>query len=104
MSRTHCHRCGRRLAEGELKYHVAVRVRSLFDGTIPEAGEDDTEDGMERLLRELSDVGEEELNSQVYEDDVFVMCLPCKEAFLENIYSHIHPKATPEHGRAHLLH
>jgi hypothetical protein len=44
------------------------------------------------------------LNRQVYEDDVFVLCPECKEAFLDDIYSHLHPKATPESGRAHLIH
>jgi hypothetical protein len=47
---------------------------------------------------------EEELNHEIYEDDAFVMCLACKEAFLQEIYSHLHPQATPENGRAHLVH
>jgi len=104
MNWTQCHRCGRRLVDGELKYQVEVKVRSMFDGVVPEADEEDAEEGMDRLLSEISDLAEEELNGQVYEDDVFVVCPACKEAFLETIYSNIHPQVTPEHGRAHLLH
>ena len=92
------------MAEGSLKYQVAVRVRSLFDGTIPDSGADGTGQDLAGVLAELSVYSEEELNRQVYEDDVFILCPACKEAFLEDIYSHLHPKAAPEHGRAHLIH
>ncbi len=76
----------------------------MFDGVIPDAekGPNDTE--LENLLREMEGLSEEELNRQVHEDDVFVMCPGCKEAFMENIYSHLHPEAAPEMGRAHLIH
>jgi hypothetical protein len=103
MTRVHCHRCGRPLAEGTLKYQVAVRVRSMFDGLITDPPESESQD-LAGVLAEASRYSEEELNRQVYEDDVFIMCPSCKEAFLEDIYSHIHPKASPEHGRAHLIH
>jgi len=76
----------------------------VFDGVIPDHGSGGAESEIERLVRELSHYSEEELNRQVYEDDVFIMCPRCKEAFLETIYSHIHPEATPESGRAHLVH
>lgn len=104
MSGTRCHRCGSDLADAELKYEVAVKVRSMFDGVIPESDLDADEITIERLVRDISAYSEEDLNRQVYEDDVFIMCPACKEAFLENIYSHLHPQATPDHGRAHLIH
>lgn len=104
MSGTRCHRCGRRFGEGELRYQVAVHVRSDFDGVIPEAEPEPSGEEIDRLIGELSQYNEEELNRQVYEDDVFVMCPSCKEAFMDNIYSHLHPQASPEHGRAHLIH
>ncbi len=93
MSGIQCHRCGRRLPEGALKYQVAVHVRSLFDGVIPETLEENGEPELRRLIREVSAYSEEELNRQVYEDDAFVLCPDCKEAFLDDIYSHLHPKA-----------
>jgi hypothetical protein len=104
MGVIHCHRCGCRLPEGALKYQVAVRVRSLFDGVIPEPREEEGESDLKRLMQEVAACSEEDLNRQVYEDDVFVLCLECKEAFLDDIYSHLHPKAAPENGRAHLIH
>jgi hypothetical protein len=104
MNKTRCHRCGRRLADGELRYRVVVHVRSDYDEVIPDADSPVEESSVDRLVEELATYSEEDLNREVYEDDVFIMCPACKEAFMENIYSHLHPQATPEHGRAHLIH
>lgn len=104
MSGIRCHRCGCMLADGTLRYQVAVRVRSMFDGVIPDDEGDHPDAELAGLLREMEGLSEEELNRQVYEDDVFIMCPRCKEAFMENIYSHLQPQATPDHGRAHLIH
>jgi hypothetical protein len=77
----------------------------MFDGVIPEPAEAPQQDEeLDRILAELSACSEEELNRQVYEDDTFIMCLECKEAFLSDIYSNLHSRAAPEGGRAHLIH
>jgi len=76
----------------------------MFDGTIPEEIHETGAEGLARIMRGAAARSEQELNSEIYEDDVFVMCLECKEALLQEIYSHMHPQATPEHGRAHLVH
>jgi hypothetical protein len=104
MSGIHCHRCGCSLREGSLKYRVAVHVRSMFDGVIPTDGVESTGEDLSRIMAEISAYNEEELTRQVYENDEFIMCPACKEAFLEAIYSHMRPKASPEGGRAHLIH
>lgn len=103
MTELRCHWCGSLMREGSLKYQVVVRVRSLFDGVIPEkemAGEPD----LGQLLKEIDALGEQELNRQVYEDDAFIVCPECKEAFMEELYSRLRPEACPENGRAHLIH
>ena len=104
MSKVRCHRCGRLLPEGSLKYEVAISIRSMFDGTLPEEIHEAGTAGLARIVRGASVRSEQELMREIYEDDAFVMCLECKEAFLQDIYSHLHPQATPEHGRAHLVH
>ncbi len=108
MSGIHCQRCGRFIPEGALKYQVAVKVRSSFDGVIPDGppGGPSThgESELERLLMEADAYTEEELNRQVYEDDVFIMCPSCKEAFMEDIYSHLITRTNPKLNRAHLVH
>jgi hypothetical protein len=99
-----CHRCGSPLPEGSLKYQVALRVRSMFDGAVAESDVSPPEAELARLLKEVERYSEEELDRQVYEDDIFIMCPACKEAFMDEIYAHILTKMTPEAGRAHLIH
>jgi hypothetical protein len=53
-----CHRCGNRLPEGSLKYQVALRVRSMFDGVVPETGAERSGDELVRLLREAEQCSE----------------------------------------------
>jgi hypothetical protein len=92
------------MTEGSLKYQVVVQICSLFDGVIPEMERAKDGAGLGQLLEEINGLGEEELNRQVYEDDAFILCLGCKETFMEEIYSRLRPEATPENGRAHLIH
>lgn len=101
---SHCHRCGSPLPEGSLKYQVALRVRSMFDGVIAESDADRSEDELTRLLLEVEECSEDELTRQVYEDDIFIMCPACKEAFMQDVYAHISTKTPPEAGRAHIIH
>jgi hypothetical protein len=104
MGVMHCHRCGRPLSDGNPKYVVAVKVRSLFQGVVSGLERETGELEIEELLREMETSSEQVLNRQVHEDDAFVMCPECKEAFLEEMYSRLRPEATPENGRAHLIH
>ena len=104
MSKVWCHLCGKTLADGTLKYEVAVRVRSIFDGTVPERGHEDPRQELAHLLDAAARQSQEDLDRQVYEDDIFIMCPACKETVLQYIYSHLRPEASPEHGRAHLVH
>ena len=76
----------------------------MFDGVLPESQGGDSPGNLDDILTELSDSSEEELNRQVYQDDVFIMCPSCKEAFIKDIYAHINPKASPDADRAPLIH
>lgn len=104
MSGIHCHRCGTHLSEGSIKYQVEISVRSIFDGVVPDSADRNDETEIERLIRDMSSQPEEELTRQVFEDDVFVVCPRCKEALLKNIYAHLNPAASPDQGRAHVIH
>jgi len=104
MSRVRCHRCGCILPEGSLKYEVAISVRSVFDGVIPDESDEIVVGGIAKIMKRADAKTEEELNHEIYEDDAFILCIGCKEAFLQEIYSRLHHQATPENGRAHLVH
>jgi phage FluMu protein Com len=103
MSELRCHRCAKPLAEGSLKYQVEVRIRSHFDGVIPELTEEVPTQDLDGILADMAGCSEEELTRQVYEDDVFIMCPSCKEAFLRDIYSRLHPEASSREGHVHLI-
>jgi len=92
------------MREGSLKYQVVVRVRSLFDGVIPEKESAEGEPDLDQLLKDIDALSEQELNNQVYEDDTFIVCPDCKEVFMQELYSRLRPEACPENGRAHLIH
>jgi phage FluMu protein Com len=103
MSEIRCHRCAKPLVEGSLKYQVEIRIRSHFDGVIPELTEERPANDLDAILAETAGCSEEELTRQVYQDDVFIMCPSCKEAFLHDVYSRIHPEAGPREGHLHLI-
>ena len=81
-----------------------MRVRSLFDGALAESDVEPPEGELAKILQHMEPYTEEELERQVYEDDIFIMCPACKEAFMQDIYSHLSSEASPELGRAHLIH
>jgi phage FluMu protein Com len=103
MDGIRCHRCGGVLPEGSLKYQVEVRVRSCFDGVIPLLEGETQKQELDRIMADVSACTEEDLTRQIYEDDVFLMCPACKEAFMNEIYSHLLLEAPTEEGRAHLI-
>lgn len=103
MSELRCHLCGQVLAEGATTYQVDIRVHAVFDGVIPQAQEINPAQELDSILSSLSSLTEEEITRQVYEHDVFVMCPPCKEAFLKDLYARLHPTVSPQATRAHLI-
>jgi hypothetical protein len=76
----------------------------MFDGTVLESDVEPPEEELARLLQAVERYSEEEMDRQVYEDDIFIMCPACKEAFMEDIYARLSTKMSPESGRAHLIH
>ena len=103
MTCIHCHRCGRPLAEGSVKYQVDIRVRALLDGAPAELEQPSSEGDVGPLVDDLSAAPEEELVRRGFEDDVFVLCASCKEAFLKDVYTDLHSPEAPGAGRAHLV-
>ena len=92
MTELLCHWCGNLMREGSLQCQVVVRVRSLFDGVIPEKELAEGEPYLGQMLKEIDAFSEQELNNQVYEDDAFVVCPECKEALMQELYSRLRPE------------
>jgi len=77
----HCQRCGAELAPGSLKYLVTIHVTADFDGVAPaEGGIED----LEAFMRQVDAEDETELEKDVYQSQGYLLCPPCKEAFLKD--------------------
>ncbi len=103
MNTMRCHRCGDPLAEGTLKYEVALRVRSLFDGVVSRQDPEIGDEGMARLIADLSTYNEQEADREVYEHDTFTVCPDCKDLLIKDIYSHFLPHSAHEAERPLLI-
>jgi len=76
----YCSRCGQALQSGGARYVVTIQVIADFDGTIgPPAGEGE----VERLAREIEGKSEEELMNEVAQKLSFVICKPCRDAWVQ---------------------
>lgn len=80
MSDKYCARCGKMLSEGSLKYMVHIQILSDFDGVLPYA-EDDLSEEIQTLLKKMEDMEVQELEDEVYQEISFVLCERCKKLF-----------------------
>ena len=81
-----CRRCGTDLTPGDGSFYV-VRIEALADPTPPSfSWEDLRRDAgaeIERLLRQMDDLSEQEALDQVYRRLVFSLCGPCYRDWIE---------------------
>jgi hypothetical protein len=61
------------------------------------------ESEMANLIKAIAEGEFEQRRNDSVEDDVFMMCSGCKDAFLRDVYSHISRSLCPDIGRAHLI-
>lgn len=84
MIRFICDRCGRPMAEGELRYIARIQVYAA-PGPIQIGLEDmltDQRAQLEALLRQCEQMTEEELMRDVYVELQFDLCPACQRAYL----------------------
>lgn len=84
MIRFICDRCGRPMAEGELRYIARIQVYAAPE-PVQIGLEDLLTDGraqMEALLRQCEQMSEEELMRDVYVELQFDLCRACQRAYL----------------------
>jgi hypothetical protein len=76
-----CYRCGRNLAQGELKYAVHIKVYAFFDGFLS-APEEDLEREMDQILEEIKLRDPEELEKEVFQEIGLLLCKTCRDRFV----------------------
>ncbi len=67
------------IGPGDTRYRVNVRIESDFDGFIGE--EEDSDDTINDLIRQIESSRQEELEDGVYEEMNFILCVNCREMF-----------------------
>lgn len=76
-----CDRCGAVIEGGDIRYLIRI-VSKVDDGGViknPIAEEE-----VEELIKELENVSADDLERDVYEDRSYILCPPCKRAFMKN--------------------
>lgn len=86
MTYEECARCGKRIKESEIRYVVRLTVVGDDGGVLKELDNPDIE--IERLIEQIENSDPFELEHDVMEERVFVLCPGCKKAFLKSPFGY----------------
>ena len=82
-----CHRCGAELTPGEGNFYV-VRIVAVADPAPPKISDEDLDRDLdveiEEILREVAQMGPQELSDQVFRRLTVHLCTPCYRQWIEN--------------------
>lgn len=77
------------LTRGGLKYVIEIKSFADFDGYLEEyPGE--IEDGINELLDSMENMETEELEEEVFQELVFILCKSCREKFVDDPFNRRH--------------
>lgn len=76
-----CDRCGAVVEDGDIRYMVRIAVRVDDGGLIKQPI---TDEEMESIIKQMENVSAEDLEREVYEERSYILCPPCKRAFMKN--------------------
>ncbi len=82
MTYEECARCGKRIKESEIRYVVRLTVVGDDGGVLEEINDPNIE--IEKLIEQIENTDPFELENDVMEERVFVLCPGCKKAFLKS--------------------
>ena len=82
-----CHRCGEELRPGEGNFYV-VRIEAFADPTPPTISSEDLqrdiESEIDRLIREMNNLSDQEIMDQVYRKLTIYLCNACCQEWIED--------------------
>ncbi|MBI5327980.1 MAG: hypothetical protein HZB80_06795 [Deltaproteobacteria bacterium] len=84
MNKIRCHSCAKELPEASLKYVVKVESFADFDGFLEDYS-GDVESSMVEMLKDMKDIDQKTLESDVYHEAVFILCKVCRDKFYKNL-------------------
>ena len=82
IEKRQCMRCGMDLPYGSLVYVVQIKVFADFDGVILDPDEE-SQHPMEKLLEQIQKADPKELEKEVYEEFMLVLCKRCRDGFVD---------------------
>ncbi len=83
MTPIRCNCCSKELSIGGVKYIIEIKSFADFDGFIDEhPGE--LEEGVNDILDVVESLDEEELEQEVFEEQIFILCKECRDKFIED--------------------
>jgi hypothetical protein len=87
MSRLHCKRCSNEVHPGRGDYYL-VRIHAVADPKPPIITQEDLDQDVgaeiERLIRLMKNMSEQQLERQVFRQKAIYLCVPCFNRWIEN--------------------
>ena len=87
MRRLHCHRCSMEVHPGRGDYYL-VRIDAVADPQPPIITQEDLDQDVgaeiERLIRRMKSMSEQQLERQVFRQKAIYLCVPCFNRWIEN--------------------
>ena len=84
MTYEECACCGKKIGEGDIRFVVRVSVLGDDGGVLDEEEYSDVDMKIEELIAEMEGRESYELENEVFEERAFVLCGPCRKAFMKN--------------------
>ncbi len=86
MARLHCKRCSNEVHPGRGDYYL-VRIDAVADRQPPIITQEDLDQDagaeIERLIRRMKSMSEQQLERQVFRQKVIYLCVPCFNRWIE---------------------
>jgi hypothetical protein len=86
MGRLHCKRCSKEVHPGRGDYYL-VRIDTVADPQPPIITQEDLDQDVgaeiERLIRLMKSMSEQQLERQVFRQKVIYLCVPCYNRWIE---------------------
>ncbi|MDH5478154.1 MAG: hypothetical protein OEY50_07465 [Nitrospinota bacterium] len=84
MTYEECACCGKKIGEGHIRFVVRVSVLGDDGGVLAEEEYSDVDMKIEELIAELEGQEAYELENDVFEERIFVLCGACRKIFMKN--------------------
>ena len=76
-----CDKCGLVIDDGDIRYLIRI-VSKVDDGGVIKSPI--AEEEVEAIIKEMQNANAADLERDVYEDRSYILCPPCKRAFMKN--------------------